>query len=119
MLSITSRGDYRKTIRYLNHIDANIDFSSILDKYGQMGVERLSDATPVESGITAESWGYDITQVKSGYKINFYNTNEHEGYHIVVLLRYGHATVSGHWVEGNDFVEPVIAELCEEMKAEF
>lgn len=119
MLRMSSRGDYRRTINYLKHVDSNIDVSSILDKYGRIGVDRLAAATPVESGTTADSWEYDISKVNSGYKLNFYNTNEHEGYHIVVLLRYGHATVSGQWIEGNDFVEPVITELCEEMRAEF
>ena len=84
-----------------------------------MGVERLSEATPVESGETRDSWEYDIKPTKRGYKINFYNTNQHEGYHIVVLLRYGHITVDGRWVDGNDFVEPVIQELCAELREEF
>jgi len=119
MIRISSRGNYRKTINYLKHIDSNVDISSVLDKYGKMGVERLSEATPVESGITRDSWGYDIVKNKQGYKINFYNTNQHLGYHIVVLLRYGHVTVDGRWINGNDFVEPIMQQLCEELQAEF
>lgn len=119
MFKLYSRGDYRQTINYLKHIDHNVDISSALDKYGQMGVERLSEATPVDSGETRDSWEYDIIQTKSGYKLNFYNTNEHDGYHIVVLIRYGHVTVDGRWIEGNDFVEPIITQLCDELQAEF
>lgn len=119
MISISSRGNYRQTINYLKHIDHNLDISSVLDKYGQMGVERLSEATPVESGETRDSWEYDVKQTRTGYKINFYNTNQNDGYHIVVLIRYGHVTIDGRWVDGNDFVEPVIQELCGELQAEF
>ena len=119
MLRLSSKGDYSRTIDYLKHIDRNMDISSVLDKYGQMGVERLSEATPVESGETRDSWEYDIIKIKSGYKLNFYNTNKHEGYHIVVLLRYGHVTVNGTWIEGNDFVEPVMEQLYDELQAEF
>jgi len=118
MIRMTSRGDYRKTINYLKHIDSNIDVLSILEKYGQIGVERLSEATPIESGVTAQSWNYGIEKVKNGYKINYYNTNSHEGYHIIVLLRYGHVTVDGRWIEGNDFVTPIIDQLCDEIKTE-
>ena len=101
MIRIESRGEYRKTINYLKHIDSNMDISSILDEYGKIGVERLSEATPIESGITAQSWEYSIENTKNGYKINYYNTNSNDGYHIVVLLCYGHITVDGRWIEGN------------------
>lgn len=119
MIRIDSRGNYRKTIHYLKHIDSNTNVSSVLDKYGQIGVERLSKATPVETGITAQSWGYKIEPVRRGQKIVFYNTNTNEGYHIVVLLMYGHVTQEGRWVEENDFVTPVITQLCKELQAEF
>lgn len=118
MIRFDSRGDYKKTIHYLRHIESNMDVTSVLDKYGQIGVERLSKATPVLTGKTAESWEYDIKESKNGYKINFYNTNQNNGYHIVILLQHGHVTSEGRWVEGNDFVSPVIKELCEEMTAE-
>ena len=118
MIRITSHGDYRKTINYLKHADSNMDISSILDKYGSIGVERLSEATPVESGTTAQSWEYSIEHTNSGYKINYYNTNTKNSYHIVVLLRYGHVTIDGRWVEGNDFITPVIDELCDEIRSE-
>jgi hypothetical protein len=119
MLRLSSRGEYKDTIRYLKSIESNIDVTSILDKYGQIGVDRLSKATPVQSGTTASSWGYSVEKRKNGYVINFYNTNQNEGYHIVLLLMHGHVTQEGRWVAANDFVTPVIKELCEELQAEF
>ena len=116
MLRLTSRGDYSKTLQYLKHVDHNMDIPSTLDKYGQIGVDRLSKATPVESGETANSWGYYIEDTKNGYKLCFTNTHTKNDYHIVVLIRYGHVTVGGTWVEGNDFVTPVISDLCSELR---
>lgn len=118
MLTIDSKGNYRQTINYLKDAQKDADTPSVLDKYGQIGVERLSKATPVLTGKTADSWEYDIVKTNSGYKINFYNTNQNEGYHIVILLQYGHVTSEGTWVEGNDFVSPIIKQLCDEMTEE-
>lgn len=118
MIRFSSKGEYKDTINYLRHIESNVDVASVLDKYGQIGVERLSKATPVRSGVTAESWRYSIERNNKGYKINFYNINQNDGYHVVVLLMHGHVTSEGRWVEPNDFVTPVINQLCAELQAE-
>lgn len=122
-LSMSSKGKYSDTIAYLkglDKIDSQIDVSSVLDKYGQIGVERLSKATPIYTGETSVLWSYDITTAKFGKVkvLNFYNSSENDDYNIVTLLRYGHATADGRWVPGNDFVEPIIEQLYIEIQNE-
>lgn len=118
MIRLSSKGDYKKTINYLHRIESSTSVTSTLEKYGEIGVQRLSEATPVQTGLTASSWGYQIQKTRNGYKINFYNTNQNEDYHIVILLMHGHVTADGRWIAANDFVTPVITELCKELQAE-
>lgn len=120
MIGITTRGEYTKTIRKLKHMLTNQDVASVLDKYGRIGVDRLSKATPVRTGLTADSWKYKVTKFADDtYKLEFSNTNQNDNIPIVVLLRYGHVTSTGGWVEGHDFVAPIIDELTKEIQNEF
>ena len=46
-----------------------------LDKYGRMGVEALSAATPVDTGKTAASWSYEIRSTDGHVTISWTNSN--------------------------------------------
>lgn len=88
-----------------------------LDKYGEIGVEALSNATPVDTGLTARSWYYRIEQPREGItKLCFYNSNIADGWApIAILLQYGHATRNGGWVEGIDYINPAIKPIFEKI----
>lgn len=108
-----------------NHIEAFLAKSLkikpviklILDKYGRRGVEILKEATPKDSGKTAESWKYEIVEDKSGYKIVWSNTNTVPGNNgnyytnVAILLQYGHATKNGGFVQGTDYINPAIEQV--------
>ena len=119
MIKFSQTGSFSKTTKFLNHC-LKRDYLNILDKYGQMGVKALKDATPKDSGLTADSWTYEITNDKKTCKIAWYNTNHvtnKTGYtfNIAVLLRYGHATRNGGWVEPNDFITPAMQPIFEQL----
>ena len=59
MISIRHKGDYAKLTRYLEKLKSTARVS-VLDKYGKAGVEALSSATPVDTGLTARSWYYKV-----------------------------------------------------------
>ena len=82
----------------------------ILNKYGKLGVEALKEATPKDSGKTAESWKYDIVHNQDGsYEIVWSNTNTVDGWaNVAILLQYGHATRNGGYVKGTDYINPAI-----------
>lgn len=115
-------GKFTKTIKFFNHA-LRRDYLNVLDKYGRMGVEALKDATPVNTGLTANSWTYDIVSDNKTCKISWYNTNtvtNKTGYdfNIVVLLRYGHGTRNGGWVEPNDFITPAMKPIFKKIAEE-
>ena len=89
-----------------------------LDKYGREGVAALASATPVDTGLTANSWQYKIEQKKGSVSISFYNTNIQNGVPIAVILQYGHATRNGGWVQGRDYINPAIQPIFDKIANE-
>ena len=79
-----------------------------LDKFGRKGVEALKSMTPINTGLTANSWYYEIIEEDNTTKINFCNSNIQNGVPIAIILEYGHGTRNGGWVEGRDYINPAI-----------
>lgn len=107
MIRFTHQGDLKKTENFLT-LSKNRNFRPILDKYGQEGVNALAANTPKDTGRTADSWGYEVSVYKGGFKLFWTNSNLVEGVPVVILLQYGHASRSGRFVAGQDFINPAI-----------
>lgn len=114
MIKFRHKGDFSKTINFLNNSKKAIKLAD-LDKYGRQGVAALSSATPVESGLTANSWYYTIERSTNGASINFHNSNIQNGVPIAIILQYGHGTGTGGWVEGRDYINPAIQPIFDEI----
>ena len=117
MISFRHKGDFSKTTRYLEKAKHVFNLS-IFDKYGREGVEALASATPVETGKTASSWDYKIENKKGSVTISFINSNIQNGVPIAVILQYGHATGTGGWVEGRDYINPAIQPIFDRIATE-
>lgn len=107
MITFKQTGDFSKTLRFLSR-SRSIDYLSILKKFGEVGVSALASATPVDTGLTANSWGYEIVKEKNSYAIYWTNSNIQNGVQIAVILQYGHATRNGGFVQGRDYINPAI-----------
>lgn len=114
MLTITSTGDLKTIERYLQK-NLNREYMSILHKYGQMGVQELSAATPLETGETATSWNYEIEDNGSYISIIWSNTHVNKGVNIAIILQYGHGTGTGGYVEGIDYINPALRPIFEDI----
>lgn len=113
-VKISSKGSFKNTYKFLKFLsDWKIEQS--LKKYAQKGVDALSAATPVDSGKTADSWGYEIEVSKGSAKIHWTNTNINEGVNIAVILQFGHGTGTGGYVEGRDYINPAIQPIFDEI----
>lgn len=107
---------FEKTQKYLKKCMDHRKILKILDDIGELGVDLLYDETPFDTGVTAESWDYEIENPKKGeYKLFFVNDNEVDGVNIAILLAYGHGTRNGGYVIGDDFITPVLDELADEL----
>lgn len=110
-------GGFPKLEAFLNKSKKN-SFDSILNKYGREGVDALSSATPVRTGLTASSWGYEVSKTNTGCEISYTNSNINEGVPIAVIIQYGHGTRNGGYVPGNNYVNPAIKPVFEDIEDE-
>jgi hypothetical protein len=117
MITFRHKGSLSKTTRFLERAKHAVRLSD-LDRFGREGVAALASATPVESGVTASSWYYEISYTSSGAKISFYNSHENKGVQIAIILQYGHGTGTGGWVEGRDYINPAIQPVFDRLANE-
>ena len=94
MIRFSHKGDFSKVTRFLEKAKDVVRLGD-LDKYGREGVAALASATPVDSGLTASSWYYEIVNRNGSAKITFYNSNIQNGVPIAIILQYGHGTRNG------------------------
>lgn len=85
-------GGFTKTERFLNRMKRH-EYLNVLDEFGRDGVQALRNATPVDSGATAEAWDYEIKRTRNYAEIVWTNSNINDGVPIAVILQYGHGTV--------------------------
>lgn len=114
MFQLTSKGDFTKTFKFLNKMQ-NFKIDSILEKYAQQGVSALASATPIDSGATASSWGYEIVHSGKGATIYWTNSNANQGVVIAVILQYGHGTGTGGYVQGRDYINPAMQPVFDQI----
>ena len=114
MISVSSQGNHNKTSNALNRMLRREHFSE-LDRFGKMGVDALARSTPIDSGLTAQSWGYRIVRGKRQTRIEWFNTNQINGTPVVILIQYGHATRSGGYVIGRDFINPAVRPIFDQI----
>lgn len=114
MIKVRQKGDFSKVEKYFERVKKGARVS-VLDKYGKAGVAALSSATPVDSGLTAQSWYYEIERQNGIVKLNFCNSNINNYVPIAIILQYGHATGTGGWVEGRDYINPALRPIFDKI----
>ena len=117
IISYRTRGDLSKTDTFLKRLMKQ-DLRSILNKYGQLGVDALSKATPVDTGKTAASWDYEVTIAPGSATLTWTNSNTNQGVPIALLIQYGHGTPTGGYVPGQEYIKPAIRPIMDELTKE-
>ena len=114
MIGFTSKGDFKNTEKLLKQ-SLGRNYISVLERYGQQGVQALSSATPVDSGKTASSWRYEILKNSDSISVVWENTNVNKGVNIALILQYGHGTRNGGYVAGRDYINPALRPIFDEL----
>ena len=114
MIRFEQKGNFSKLDRYFRRINKTVN-NLDLDRFGEKGVEALSSATPVKTGLASKSWYYKIIKTKDSASILFCNSDIENGVPIAIILQYGHATKNGGWVEGRDYINPSIQPIFDEL----
>ena len=117
-IRFSQKGNFKRTEKFLMNAKER-KFFKALDKYGREGVEALKQATPRDTGLTAESWSYEIHWSKKEFSITWTNSNMTEyNIPVAILLQYGHATKNGGYVTGIDYINPAIKPIFDKMANE-
>lgn len=107
IIVVKQRGDFRHLEGFFKRIK-QMRLRDKLEKCGREGVDALAAATPVDTGLTASSWSYEIQMDESSYGITWVNTNVNKGVNIALILQTGHGTRNGGYVKGIDYINPAL-----------
>ena len=116
-ITFRTKGNFKKTNNFMKEI-LHRDYMSIIEKYAKEGLEALIANTPIDTGLTAASWSYEIVQEKDKTVINWKNSNIQGYVNIALILQYGHATRNGGWVKGVDYINPTLQPIFDKMAEE-
>ena len=117
LMTFKQQGDFKKLSSFLERMKKPLK-KTTLDKYGKEGVQALMSATPVDTGLTASLWHYDINMSKDSSSISFYNDNIDNGVPIAIILNYGHGTRNGGYVKGRNYINPAIQPIFDKLAQE-
>lgn len=107
MIKITAKGNFDSLDKYFKKSRKITQFNNV-EAIAEACLEALKEATPKDSGLTAESWSYEIIYEAKKVTITFNNSNIQNGVNVALLLEYGHGTPSGTWVEGANYIAPTV-----------
>lgn len=114
MIGFSSSGSFNNIERYLKGLVSGEMFRG-LERHGQAGVDALASATPVDTGLTANSWSYHIVMNGSSPSIEWVNTNVYTGANVAILIQYGHGTGTGGYVAGRDYINPAMRPIFDKI----
>lgn len=118
-LKASSSGDFKHTMKFLKRLqNRDEEIYNELKAYGDMGLRALRNATPKDSGITAESWDFEIDRNKTTTTLIWTNSSENSGANIAILLQYGHATGTGGYVQGRDYINQATKPTFDKIESE-
>lgn len=117
IISFSQKGDFSKLTKYLKEVKST-SIRTALEKYGKEGVTALASATPVDTGKTASSWKYEVIINRDSARVVWSNTNIQNGVPVAILIRYGHATRNGGFVQGRNYIRPAIRPIFDKIANE-
>ena len=113
-ITFKQTGDYKKITNYFERVKEVFKLGALY-KYGREGVAALASATPKDTGLTADSWYYEIENQNGVAKVSFHNKNLNKNVNIALILQLGHGTRNGGWVEGRDYINPAIQPVFDDL----
>lgn len=117
MMSFKYKGSWKDTFSFFGRT-LDKEYIAILERYAREGVAALAANTPVDSGDTAAAWEYQIKTDRRSTAISWINTNKGGNVSVAILLQYGHATGTGGYVQGRDFINPALQPIFDKIAEE-
>lgn len=110
-----TEGSFQSIESYLKRVTTK-GIHATLSRHGSAGVAALSSVTPTDTGLSSSSWSYKVTKKGRGWELSWHNQNRiSNGTPLVILLHYGHGTGTGGYVAGQDFINPAIQPVFDQI----
>lgn len=117
MIGVSSSGSFKRTEAFLKAMTKLPQtISAVMHECGKQGVEALRIATPRESGRAANSWDYQVSIKGGSYAIYWTNSDVEKGFPVVIMLQYGYSTGTGGYVQGEDFINPALRPIFNQIR---
>lgn len=113
-ITLNANDIFKETLKDLKRIHA-LRLDNLIKRYAEKGVELLSQATPKDTGLAASCWRYEIKKDTLDFTIEWHNDDIENGYNVIVLVRYGHGLKGGGYVEGREFIDPVMQPMFDQL----
>lgn len=113
-VSMSTSGSFKKTESFLRTMQKK-DIFAALEGYAQEGVRALQAGTPVDSGLAASSWGYEVRKSRGTYTIAWTNSDVENGFPVAIMLQYGYGTGTGGYVAGRDYINPAMKPIFDQI----
>jgi hypothetical protein len=114
IIQITQKGSFKNTEKYLERL-SKLKVDQILNKYGTIGQNALSNATPADTGLASQSWYYSIKSGPGYHSIRWHNSDTENGFPVAIMIQYGHGTGTGGYVQGRDYINPAIRPVFDQL----
>jgi|SRR4029078_10666231 hypothetical protein len=117
MFSVSSSGDFSKTLRFLQQM-AKLDsaIAKVCETEAKRGVNALNAATPRDSGLAANSWGFVIERSAGKVLIGWTNSDVENGFPVALMIQYGHGTGTGGYIQGRDYINPAMRPVFDSIR---
>lgn len=113
-ISLESKGSFKSLDSFLGKMSRG-DLFRNLEGLAQKGVAALSAATPIDSGNTANSWSVDVKVGIRSSTITWKNSHLDGGFPVAIMLQYGHGTGNGGYIQGQDYINPALKPIFDQI----
>lgn len=79
-------------------------------------MSALARATPIDTGLAAHSWTYEVQGDSSFCTISWRNTDVESGFPVAIALQFGYATGTGGYVAGRDYINPAMRPIFDQIE---
>jgi hypothetical protein len=117
MIRVTSSGSFKNTEAFLRKMTSGDIYQSVVSG-AEEGVRALAAATPLESGLAADSWNYEIERSGRAVTIRWTNIDVENGFPVAIMLQLGYATGTGGYVQGRDYINPAMKPVFDKIEAD-
>ena len=103
-MNITESGEFKDLESYLKRVIKKSSSKQGATELAIAIVNRLKQDTPKESGLTAASWDYKLSNTSKGIAIEIINKNNNDSVNIAKIIHFGHGAGTGGYVPPQPYI---------------